>query len=369
MINVGVDFHAWSGIYQGTRAHFVGLYRAAILAAPDMNFIFFGENLQSLHDEYDEFRQPNVHLVRMRKTRAFWRLLVQLPLLAWKHRLTVLHTQYRIPPLAPCLRACTIHDLLVETHREFFPRRFAVLARWMLRYSARQADLLFTVSEFSKGELSRFYNVPPDRIAVTSNGVDFSRFNPEAIDHRVLAKYGITHGRYWLTVGRIEPRKNQVNIIKAWTQRGDFTKPLVIVGQQDFDYDEAYREAIASDGAESIVFLDGVADKELPALYSSCYCFIYPSYAEGFGMPIVEALSCGAPVITSRSTAMPEVVGTAAVTVDPHSVDEIMFAMAAVDASGETRAARVQQARKYPWNRAAVELVSGFRALACSGVQ
>lgn len=369
---LGVDFHTWDGIFQGSRSHILGLYREAIRLAPDLDFVFLLDGVDSLRDAHAEFRSPNVELVRMPHRRAPIRLGMQLPWLQWKHRIDLLHMQYRLPFVRTGACACTIHDLLFETHPQYFPRSFVLQSKLTFRHAARHAKLLFAVSQFSKGEIARLYGVPSDDIAITYNGVDPSRFKPadaagggegEGVD--LVRELGLEPGGYLLTVGRLEPRKNHETLIHAYAQLGADAPPLVIVGQRDFSHDQIDRAVAAHGLQQRVRFLSTVGDQALPAVMRHALAFAYPAFAEGFGMPVAEAMASGVPVITSNTTSLPEVGGAAALYADPNSPTELAAALRRVLADPalreRMRAQGLEQVGKFDWQRSAQVLVHGVR--------
>lgn len=365
---VGVDFHTWDGIFQGSRSHVLGLYRQAIVQAPDIDFVFFLGDTASLRAAHPEFSAPNVTLVSMPHGRAIWRLAVQLPWLRWRHRIDLLHMQYRLPllPLGAC--AVTIHDVLFETYPQFFPAPFVWQSRLTFRHAARHADVLLSVSEFSKQDIARHYGIAPARIRVTYNGVDTQRFHPassaEPHDPR-LASMGLAHRNYLLTVGRLEPRKNHETLIRAYAQLPADTPRLVIVGQRDFSYDKIF-ECVRTHGLQDRVhLLEQVGDDALPMLMRHAKLFVYPAFAEGFGMPVAEALASGVPVITSNTTSLPEVAGDAALFASPMDATELAQVMRRVladDVLAQTMVTKgLARVKAFDWSASAQVLVSAFQ--------
>jgi glycosyltransferase involved in cell wall biosynthesis len=363
---LGVDFHTWDGIFQGSRSHILGLYREAIRLAPDIDFVFLLDGVDSLRDAHAEFGAPNVELVRMPHQRAPIRLGVQLPWLQWKHRIDLLHMQYRLPFVRTGACACTIHDLLFETHPQFFPRGFVLQSKLTFRHAARRAKLLFAVSQFSKGEIARLYGVPADDIAITYNGVDPQRFKPGPEGADAVRELGLEPGGYLLTVGRLEPRKNHETLIHAYAELGADAPPLVIVGQRDFSYAQIDRAVVAHGLQQRVRFLSSVGDQALPAVMRHAMAFAYPAFAEGFGMPVAEAMASGVPVITSDTTSLPEVGGAAALYADPNSSAELAAALRQVigDAGLRERMREqgLAQVRKFDWQQSAQVLVHGVRS-------
>lgn len=320
MLRIGVDFHAFDGKFQGSRSHLIGLYRALVSLCPDFEFVLFLDQVEQLKS-LPGFDRPNVRCVRMPNANPLVRLAWQLPRLARQHRLDALHTQYIVPAWPGCRTVVTIHDVLFEPYPEYFTPFFVWRSRWLFRRSAQVADVVMTVSEYSRQEIARRYRVPVDRIGLLLNAVDPQVFHPARDnDSPVLHDRNLASGRYLLTVGRIEPRKDHATLLKAYAQLGADAPPLVVVGQRDFG-DQAFDQALrALPHGCDVRILSDVDDTELPVLMQHALALAYPSLAEGFGMPPLEAMACGTPVVTTDSTALPEVVGDAGLLIQPGDV-------------------------------------------------
>lgn len=362
---LGVDFHVWDGIFQGSRSHLLGLYRAAIALAPEIDFVFFLDQPDALRQAHAEFAAPHVQLVHMPHRPGPWRLAWQLPWLRRRHGVDLLHMQYRLPLWAAGDCACTIHDLLYETHPQFFTRFFVGQSRLTGRRAARAARLLFTVSAYSRDEIVRLYGVDRARVAITCNGVDFARFTPGAAGAAAVSALGLTPGGYLLTLGRLEPRKNHLTLLRAYAQLAGDAPPLVIVGQRDFHYAAVFDEIQRLQLGARVRVLENVGDAALPAVLRHALAFVYPAFAEGFGMPVAEAMASGVPVITSNTTALPEVAGPGALLVDPGSPEQLAQAMGRVLADGELRQRLVQaglvHVRRFDWQASAAVFVDALR--------
>lgn len=362
---LGVDFHVWDGIFQGSRSHLMGLYRAAIVMAPDIDFVFFLDQPEALRRAHAEFAAPHVRLVQMPHRPGLWRLAWQLPWLRRRHGVDLLHMQYRLPLVAAGVCACTIHDVLYETHPQFFTRSFVWQSRLTGRQAARRAALLFTVSACSREEIVRRYGVAAERVAITCNGVDFQRFSPGTAGADAVRALGLAPGGYLLTLGRLEPRKNHVTLLRAYAQLGPDAPPLVIVGQRDFHYGAVFDEIQRLQLGERVRVLERVDDATLPAVLRHARLFVYPAFAEGFGMPVAEAMASGVPVITSNTTSLPEVAGPGALLVDPASPEQLAQAMARLIADTELCQrlvqAGLQHVRQFDWQASAAVFVAALR--------
>lgn len=253
-----------------------------------------------------------------------------------RHPVDVLHVQYTAPPLTPCPLVVTIHDLAFEHLPETFKRRSWMQLRLTVRATARRAARIITVSNYSRDDIVATYGISTERITVTPEAAP-AHFAPVTNGNelkRVRESYGIAK-EYILSLCSIQPRKNLVRLIDAYTSlrqsrpAGEFPQ-LVLAGKRAWLDRETMRAAERNSGDRDIVFTGYVPDRELPALYSGAICFVYPSYFEGFGLPVVEAMQCGVPVVAGNRTSLPEIVGDAGALVDPFNEAELAAAIARV---------------------------------------
>lgn len=332
---IGVDLHVYDGIYQGSRSHVIELFRRAIKIAPEFKFYFFLESIEKLKLEYSEFTLPNVVLVRMKYKSGLFRMLFQLPYLQIKYKLDLLHTQYRVPFMMVGACACTIHDVLFEDFPEYFKPLFVWQSKITFRLAAKKAKILFSVSNYSKNRISELYNIDSNKITVLYNGVDNKKFYPATDSNERLSKFHLRSKGYILTVGRLEPRKNHVRLIQAYAKLNIKDIPLVIVGQKDFGYQPILDLIRDLSISNRVIILDNIDDEMLPILMRNAKIFVFPAFAEGFGMPVLEAMSSGVPTITSNTTAFPEIVGDAAILVNPLNIEDIATAISNILSDNE----------------------------------
>lgn len=366
-MRVGFDLHVVDGLFQGSRTHVIELFSRVAKLCPGIEFVCLLDDTASFLKNYPAFDLHNVRLDRMPHTGAVRRLMWELPRKQKQLGLDLLHTQYIIPLPSLSKTVVTIHDVLFESHPQYFQPLFRLRSRILMRWAAYQAEHIFTVSEFSKREIGQRYGVPEGRLTVTTNAADSARFYPGADGADFLEHRGLRTGSYFLTVGRLEPRKNHVTLFKAYALMGQDAPPLVVVGQKDFGFEAMFR-VIAQAGLQSkVIFLDNVGDKELPALYRHCLAFVYPSLAEGFGMPPLEAMASGVPVIVANNTALTEVVGDAGKLVESTDAEGLRNALWRVAQSADLRAASVQkglaQAQQFSWDEAARRVAAHYKAI------
>lgn len=275
----------------------------------------------------------------------------------------LLHVQYTAPPFCLCPIVTTIHDLAFEHLPETFNRRSWMQMRLTVRRTARRAAQIITVSEYSRDDISRTYRIPPERITVTPEAAppNFSPLTNETELRRIRETYGIQES-YILSLCSIQPRKNLVRLIEAYSRlrgsRPEVKLPqLVLVGKRGWLEAETFRAAEQNALGKDILFTGYVPEQDLAGLYSGAICFVYPSYFEGFGLPVVEAMQCGVPVIAGNRTSLPEVVGDAGLLFDPFDTQALISALTRVLEDSEYRAvlrARgLEQAKQFSWRRTA----------------
>jgi glycosyltransferase involved in cell wall biosynthesis len=307
-------------------------------------------------------RWPNFQVRSTPPHTPFVRIPLTLSAELRRNRVDVLHVQFTAPPFSPCPVVVSIHDLSFEHLPETFKRRSRMQLRLTVRRSARNAAQVIALSEHARADLIATYNLRPEKVNVVPLAAP-ERFAPVRDDNelqRVRQIYGIDRD-YLLSVGSIQPRKNLRRLIEAYSllrqQQPEGKLPqLVLVGKNAWLYGETL-QLLKDRDLGSIVLTGYVPEADLPALYSGALCFIYPSYFEGFGLPPLEAMKCGAPVIVGNKTSLPEVVGDAALMIDPFDVSAIAAAIQKVisdsDFRSELRVKGMQRAKQFNWKETA----------------
>jgi glycosyltransferase involved in cell wall biosynthesis len=235
---------------------------------------------------------------------------------------------------------------------------------WLTGRAVRQAQRVLTGSEFSRQELLRFYRVDADKVVTIPYAVG-SEFHPvagETDERATLSRYGVP-GPYILALGNIHPRKNLARLLDAYLslkQRRKSVPVMVWAGLERWDSGEL----IARARAAGVVMTGFVAQEDLPALYRQALMLVYPSLYEGFGLPVLEAMACATPVVTSNTTSLPEVAGDAALTVDPTNVEELAEAMAQLldDTALQKKLgqAGLERSKAFTWTRTAQRLLTSL---------
>lgn len=273
-----------------------------------------------------------------------------------------------LPVVKACPSVLTLHDMFYFRNPERTSWLRSRYWQWANRRSARLADLILTDSEHSKREILQFLPLPESRVRVVYLGVSesFHARAPEALRSEMRRALGLERP-YVLFVGRLDPDKNQRGLIHAFAQLAEGPlrgRLLVFSGARDYRSSELPTLARQLGIEEQTRFLGYVEEKYLGALYQECEVFCYPSFNEGFGLPPLEAMASGAPTVTSNVSSLPEVVGNAAVMVDPESPKDIArgLAEALVPArAAELRMAGPEQAQRFTWERCAQETLQAYR--------
>jgi glycosyltransferase involved in cell wall biosynthesis len=270
-------------------------------------------------------------------------------------------TEHLLLPLRSIPAVLTVHDLIFR----HLPTHHKPLNRWYLDATmplyCRRADHIIAVSENTRRDLVAAYGVPLEKVTVILEAAD-PRFYPRSVEMVTAARkrYGLPP-RYILFVGTIEPRKNLSRLLAAFeTIHADgLTDGLVIVGRPGWLYDSFFAALEVSPVRDAVVLPGYVADEDLPAVYTGAQALVFPSLYEGFGLPVLEAMACGTPVVTSCASSLPEVGGDAALYFDPTSVGEMaetMRAMLGDPTTGEERRERgLARAAQFSWQRVATE--------------
>jgi glycosyltransferase involved in cell wall biosynthesis len=364
---IGVDLHVLDGKFQGSRTHCIEIFSRVPALLPEMKFLFLGDIPRWAPGLAERFSSANTELVQMPSTSSIQRLGLQLPLITFRHRLDLLHTQYVSPLISRCATAVTIHDILFETHPQFFTPFFNFRSRVLFRRAARRSKRVFTVSAFSRDELVRCYGVSPEKIILIKNAADTNKFYAGDAGADKLASLQLVRDGYFLSVGRLEPRKNYPRLIRAYAKLPADAPKLVIVGQKDFGFDEIFHVSQECRLGNRLQILENVSDEMLGPLYRNARAMVYPSLAEGFGMPIVEAMASHVPVLTSYGTALSETGGDAALLVDATSENQIVNGLTRLlyddDLLRELRAKSAARAREFRWEASAAAVASAYRTL------
>jgi glycosyltransferase involved in cell wall biosynthesis len=267
----------------------------------------------------------------------------------------------------------TVHDLSFALCPEFLDRANRVTLEVGLRSAVDRGALFVSVSEATRGQMLDHYGIDGARVTTVLNGCsesDLTRIEDPAVLAEVRRRYEIPEGPFLLTLSTIEPRKNLDGTVRAFVALAESAEcppdlHLVVAGGAGWKYDDVIAQSRA--GGSRIRLIGYVADADLAALYSACLGFVYPSHYEGFGLPLIEAMRCGAPVVYGDNSAMPEVVGDAGLAVDTRDAADIARQMAKlVNEEGlraRLSAAARERAATFSWHRAARETLAVYERI------
>ncbi len=293
------------------------------------------------------------------------------PLWVRRFEANIIHFPYRFAPYAwwglEAKKVVTVHDTALLSLPDELVSRMRKRTLWRYRRTLAGFDAVVTVSEASRAELCRHYGLTPAKVRVIRHGVDV-RFTPGTGSADLASRYGVEEP-YILNVSSIKRKKNIAGLVRAFAllKRSGYPHRLVLVGKPDDGLDEVTR-AVAETGTGNDVIITGFVDeKDHPDFYRRADLLVYPSFYEGFGLPILEAMACGCPVVAADASSMPEVSGDAALLVDPRDTEGIHRAMRAVLDDRALREALVakgiRRAAAFTWEKSAAAHLELYREL------
>ena len=287
---------------------------------------------------------------------------------AKKLKLDVLHDPTGAAPLALAAtkKIVTIHDVIPYVYPNTSTRLDWLIYRYWLPLAVRRLDAVITDSQQSKADIAQYLPLPMEKITVIPCAANRHYRPLDIVDVQpVLTRHGIA-GPYILYVGSIAARKNLPRLLEAYAQVRQWSTHwrLVIVGARQWKSSPVYETVQRLNLGEHVYFTGYVEEADLPALYNGADLFVFPSLYEGFGLPVLEALACGTPVVTSKSSSLPEVAGDAALLVDPYNVEDIAHAMRRILAdqalAQDLRARGLKRAAQFSWERTARETLAVY---------
>lgn len=295
------------------------------------------------------------------------------PRLVRQLRADLYHAPYYVRPYLGlhCPSVTTVYDAIPHLYPGEVSRSARVLFDTLMRLSAQVSQRLIAISSSARTDISTIYHIPAERIDVTLLAAA-AHFSPQS-DERIAEirhKHDLPED-YVLSVGSNKPHKNVPQLVDAWSQLPGSLRDrvkLVIAGHWDARYPEVKRRIATGDLFDSVRLMPYIADQDLPALYSGALFFVHPSRYEGFGLPPLEAMSCGAPVLCGNTSSLPEVVGNAALIVDTSSTSALKEGLARLLSDTPLRsklhAAALRQAAAFSWHKTAQATLSSYERAA-----
>jgi glycosyltransferase involved in cell wall biosynthesis len=368
-LKIGVDIYQTGFPFGGISRYVRSLLSAMVVAAPDDAFFLFSNHFRGGHRPR-KFSGSNVTHFNLKAPRRLvqscWDRLEWPPVEAFLGPLDIFHgTHFVLPAVRSAKRVLTLHDIIFLKHPEYYSDR--ILNEWGHRVelpsALKRADIIVTVSEYTRTDLIEWMQIPAEKIRVVYEGVESHFFLAEdpSKSQAVLGRLGLIQPYMVFLVGTPEPRKNLLRTVAA-ARKAAPDIPLVVIGPQ-----EPIRRLLNGDDS-GIHLIGSVPEEELPFVLHGAVLALYPSLAEGFGLPALEALAAGVPLVTSNCSALPEVVGNAALLVDPTSIEAIAEAIGGLLENEGRRQALIQagkaRAREFSWERAASQTLAVYREIA-----
>lgn len=374
-MTIGIDIRFLAkGARTGIEEYTINLLSRLLSLDKNIKFKLFYNAFNKVKLDYDWLSLSNVELYEFHLPNRF--LLDPLAKIFHQPKIDKLlggvdiffDPHFLLSPLSSkCKKVTTFHDLSFEYFPEFFSWRKRQWHNFLSPKSrAYEADKIIAVSESTKNDLVSLYGLPDNKIRVIHSGIENDlRLLEISTDQKsvVRKKYNLPEN-FILYFGTIEPRKNLVGLIKSYEifrqkQKSKSGYSLVLAGNPGWLCDDVFREAKKSIYAKDIIFTDFVEPSDKVYLYNLASLFVYPSFFEGFGFPPLEAMACGVPVICSHTSSFPEVVGDAALMIDPYNFGEIAWAMEEVLNDRELRDTLVAdgmiRVKKFSWEKSARE--------------
>lgn len=367
-MHIGIDSHSAEQEGEGNATYGRNLIWALVRTADDVEFVLFAANRE--HAFYRSLHPPaRTRTVGVGQGWGIARLAWTLSRAAAREDVDCLHVQYVTPLRYRGPLVLTVHDLGFLHLPNSFPLGLRLALRVLVSRSIAAAGRIITVSEFARSDIVARYSVHPSKVVAIPLAAGPS-FHPRDGEQtrRVLARYGLRPG-FLFSVGRLNRRKNLERILLAHARlraSGVSDAPLVIGGKPDHGFEDVLRRARRSGVGSAVRWMGLIPDDDLPMFYAGAACFVYPSLFEGFGLPVLEAMACGTPVVTSNRTALPELAGDAALLVDPENVDELAAAIARVladaELAGEMGGRGLERSRRYSWAETARQTLAVYRS-------
>ncbi len=315
--------------------------------------------------------QRNLHYHVMWPRIRWISLPISLPLSLRRHRVDLYHATFAPPPISPLPYVFTMHDVTPFTHPQFYVPAIQKRLAALIRRGIEHARLILCVSQNAMETTAEYFDVPTERMTVVYHGVD-PRYRPIPADEgrERLRRYGLDRP-YVLFVGKLEARKNIQRLLEAYHlfyRQSGADLPLVLAGRRTLAPEVIDQTLDRLGIREHVIELGYAAEEDMPALYSGARLFLFATLWEGFGIPVLESMACGTPVITSRLSCLPEIAGDAALLVDPTDVNQIADAMRRLHDDEALRRTLIDRglarAKQFTWERCAQQTLGAYRRVA-----
>lgn len=362
-MKIGIDAHAIGTSAGGNETYMQELVYSLTEFAPDINITaFINKNISA------NLLPKNIKTYPLSFNSSAMRVLFGLNSAASKSKIDLMHLQYNAPLNPYCPFVVSIHDLCWKKHPEFLKKSERFRLKMLIPLTIKKASRIFALTNAIKEEISQIYSVPIEKIDVVQPSINpiFKPNKDNDVLKNIKAKYNLSD-EYIIYLGAIQPRKNLVRLAEAFSRiiKKGFPHKLVIIGKRAWLYKEMLTTINNLKINDKIIFLGYVERKDIPAILSAAACFTYISIYEGFGIPVVEAMACGVPVLTSSDKALQETAGDAALICDPYNIESIEEGIIKIitntDFSSNLIEKGIKRANYFSRKKMASEALNGYK--------
>lgn len=371
-MRIGMDATALLKPKAGVGNYVFNLIKNLSLIDHENRYVMFYCHHLDVQERILKIENPNfeIKFIRLpnKLLNLLWRTVRYPSVETWVGKVDVFHSpNFQLTPQKSGKSVLTIYDLSFLVYEKWAIKSARLHYARRIKSYARGADAIITISENSKKDIIRYLGIPPGRISVIPGGID-ERFkpqnDPEAIS-AIRSKYGLNRA-FILHVGTLEPRKNLVGLIQAYHRsRAREEYQLVMAGGKGWMYKQIFKTVEKLGLTKDVIFTGYVPEIDLPALYNASSLFVFPSLYEGFGLPPLEAMACGTPVVTSKVSSLPEVTADAALLVDPLNIEEIKDSIDSVlsdhKLASSLKTKGLDRAGLFTWERTAEKTIEVYR--------
>ena len=307
-LKIFVDAHCFDTEFQGTQTFIRGLYSELIRSQPNIQFFFGSANPDNIKSIFPSIKSPFI-LPYKKNISSMTRFLVDIPAYTKKYKFDFAHYQnIFLLKTSTCKNIVTLHDILYNEYPQYFSKAYSYSRKYLFGRSIRQADIKTTVSDYSQNQIAVQHHLLPENITVIPNAVisSFNNISRLYAAQKIRVKYGLEN--FILCVSRIEPRKNHLLLLDTYLKLELYKQniPLVFIGKETSKVKEltARLVSLTEEQKKHFKWFEQVSQEEITLFYAACRLFVYPSIAEGFGIPPLEAAACKVPVLCSSSSAL-----------------------------------------------------------------
>lgn len=373
-MRIAIDARMLTNTLTGVGRYLLNLIKHLAEIDKENEYRILAASRLSLDNFLSKFQAPNFRKIIVKTPMVSPRQHFTIPPVLRRERIDIFHyPQFDLPLFQKCKSVITIHDLNVLQIADYFPKQRFIrrtYSRWITKVSLQRAEKIIAISQSTKEDIIRHFKTPKEKIEVIHEAAD-EHFHPlpQEATRKTLEKYSLS-SPYLLYVGVRRAHKNLLRLLEAHKllrENRKIVHKLVIVGEEDPRFPQVKRKVRELGLNEEVIFTGYLPEKDLPYFYNGATLFIFPSLYEGFGMPVLEAMACGTPVVCSHTSSLPEIAGETAIFVDPHNIKAMAEGMKKViDDKGLRKRlslAGLKQARKFSWHRTAQKTLEIYRSL------